>query len=193
MTPIEIRHHLRNWVYDKFELSDNDILIDELGFVNKHPTSTIDNTYRADLVLANGRLVGFEIKSKKDTLKRWEQQKNAYTNVFDEVWLCVHNKHLQQAMDVTQKHIGIILTDDYGGLAVVRVAKEKHGLNNIYDMSGLLWREEIDELLKIHNIIVKSRTTKKEVREMLAEHLSLEQVRDFVLQKIKLRKANLGN
>lgn len=193
LSPIDIRCHLRTWVEDKFQLTNHDILINELGFFNKNPNSMIDNNYRADLALANGRLVGFEIKSEKDTLKRWEIQKVAYSNVFDEVWLCVHSKHLEKALAMTEQHIGILLIDNYGSLAVVRQATKNHGFNNIYDLSGLLWREEIDELTKSYKIKVKSRTTKKEVREMLAEHLSLEQVRDFVLQKIKLRKANLDN
>ena len=51
------------------------------AFWNKDPESTVDCSFRADLALANGRLVGFEIKSQKDSLKRWTSQMMAYNNV----------------------------------------------------------------------------------------------------------------
>lgn len=189
LSPIEIRELLKVWVNDKFELKANDILIDELGFFNKDKGSTVDNSYRADLVLANGRLVGFEIKSEKDTLKRWEVQKTAYTNVFDEVWLCTHSKHLERALQITPNHIGVILVDNFRSLAVVRNSKNNHGMNNVYDLTGLLWRNEINELASLYNIKIKSRATKREARDILAERLSLEEVRDFTLHKIKIRKS----
>lgn len=193
LSPIVLRNGLKDWVQKFFETTNCDIFINELGFYNKNPNSSVDTSYRADLALANGRLVGFEIKSEKDTLKRWESQKWAYTNVFDEVWLCVHAKHIQEALINTPKHIGIILADNFGNFTIVRKAVSNHGLNNIYDLSGLLWREELNELLKKYSIHVKSRTTKREVREILENYLSLYEVRDFTLQKIKMRKVNLDN
>lgn len=193
LSPIVLRNSLKDWVQKLFETTNYDIFINELGFYNKNPNSSVDTSYRADLALANGRLVGFEIKSEKDTLKRWESQKWAYTNVFDEVWLCIHAKHIQEALTNTPKHIGIILADNFGNFTIVRKAVSNHGLNNIYDLSGLLWREELDELLKKHSIYVKSRTTKREVREILENYLSLYEVRDFTLQKIKMRKVNLDS
>lgn len=189
LNPIEIRETLRGWVDRIFSLSESDILINELGFYNRDKNSSIDRSYRADLVLANGRLVGFEIKSEKDSLKRWEVQKVAYTNVFDEVWLCTHGKHLEKALSSTPKHIGIILVDNTKSIAIVREAKKNHGLNNVYDLTGLLWREEIDELFKIYNIPIKKRATKKEAREILANVLSLREARQFTLNKLKLRKS----
>lgn len=188
LSPIDIRLALRSWVEERFKINQNDLLIDELGFSNKDPNSTVDSSFRADLTLANGRLVGFEIKSEKDSLKRWRSQMNAYLNVFDEVWLCVHGKHLESALNITPKNIGIIVVDNFESLALVRVAKNQ-SLNNAYDLSGLLWREELNDLAKMHGIQVKSRTTKNEVREILAENLDIEIIRTFVLKQLKIRKS----
>ena len=187
--PIEIREILKIWIEKMFDLSKGDILINELGFYNKSVSSTIDKSFRADLALANGRLVGFEIKSEKDSLKRWDAQKVAYTNVFDEVWLCTHVKHMNTALENTPKHIGLILCDNFNSMTVYRKAVRCHGMNNIYDLAGLLWRTEIDELAELHKIKMKSRTTKREAREILAEQLVLEDVRHFVLHKLKIRKS----
>jgi hypothetical protein len=188
LKPNEIRSVLRNWVTDKFQLKHDDILIDELGFSNKDPNSTVDSSFRADLALANGRLVGFEIKSEKDSLKRWTAQMQAYSNVFDEVWLCTHNKHLLNAIKITPQHIGIMVIDDFKSIAVVR-GSSKHPLNNVYDLTGLLWREEINQLLKNHNLKISTRATKNEVRLFISQSLTLNEVRPFVLQQLKYRKS----
>lgn len=187
LSPVDIRVALRYWVESRFEISQNDLLIDELGFSNKDPNSSVDSTFRADLALANGRLVGFEIKSEKDTLKRWTSQMKAYLNVFDEVWLCVHGKHLESALTITPKHIGIIVVDNFESLTLVRIANN-HSINNAYDLSGLLWKDELIDLAKQHEVKIKSRTTKNEMREILADSLDIKLIRSFVLQQLKIRK-----
>ncbi|MDC5295211.1 sce7726 family protein [Acinetobacter baumannii] len=187
--PNDIRTALRNWVYKKFELKQNDILINELGFWNKDPESTVDCSFRADLALANGRLVGFEIKSQKDSLKRWTSQMMAYNNVFDEIWLCSHGKHLHRALDITDKHIGVLAVDDSGSITVVRYATENTKLN-FYDLSGLLWKEELLAFAALNNIIeVKSRMTKNEIRDILSKYSSVNKLKPYLLQKLKERKS----
>ena len=129
------------------------------------------------------------IKSEKDNLKRWITQMDAYLNVFDEVWLCVHGKHLESALTITPKTIGIIVVDNYESLALVRSAK-KQSSNNAYDLSGLLWRDELNDLASQHKIQIRSRTTKNEVREILAKNLDIEIIREFVLKQLKIRKSH---
>ncbi|WP_180003588.1 MULTISPECIES: sce7726 family protein [Acinetobacter] len=187
--PDDIRTALRSWVHNKFELKQNDILINELGFWNKDPESTVDCSFRADLALANGRLVGFEIKSQKDTLKRWTSQMTAYSNVFEEIWLCSHGKHLHRALEITDKHIGVLAVDDSGSITVVRYAAENTKLN-FYDLSGLLWKDELLTFASLNNIKeIKSRMTKNEIREVLSAHSSLNELKPYVLQKLKERKS----
>lgn len=187
--PDDIRIALRGWVHDKFELKQNDILINELGFWNKDPESTVDFSFRADLALANGRLVGFEIKSQRDSLKRWMSQMTAYSNVFDEIWLCSHGKHLYRALEITDKHIGVLAVDDSGSITVVRYAAENTKLN-FYDLSGLLWKDELLAFASLNNILeIKSRMTKNEIRNILSMHSSLGELKPYVLQKLKERKS----
>lgn len=187
--PDDIRVALRDWIHHRFELKQNDILIDELGFWNKDPESTVDCSFRADLALANGRLVGFEIKSQKDNLKRWLSQMAAYTNVFDEIWLCSHGKHLHRALDITEKHVGILVVDDSGSITVVRYATE-NTKSNFYDLSGLLWKDELLDFASLNKIIgIKSRMTKNEIRDLLSKESSLIQLKPYVLTKLKERKS----
>lgn len=192
LSALDIRDSLTSWETHNRLLSDTDFFINELGFYNKIPDETMDIAYRADLVLASDKLIGFEIKSEKDTLKRWESQKLAYTNVFDEVWLCTHSKHLKKAMATTPDHIGVLVVDDCNSLELVRKAVVGHGLNNTYDLSSMLWREELNELAQLHNIKWKSRTNKKQVREILAAELTLNIVMDFLIEKLSIRKNALA-
>ncbi|MCC4261113.1 sce7726 family protein [Pseudomonas aestusnigri] len=187
LSPVDIRLNLREWVECRMGLSPTDVLIDELGFVNRAKDKAPDYTYRADLALANGRLVGFEIKSGADTLKRWPDQSQAYLRVFDEVWLCTHGKHLEKAMAITPKQAGVMLVDDYGSLAVVREAKRSNSVD-AYDLSGLLWKEELIELCDINQIETKSRETKADLRLKVSSILGLDSIRQHVLEKLKIRK-----
>lgn len=187
--PLEIRSHLRGWVERNLGVGANDALIDELGFVNKPASGSVDNSYRADLALANGRLVGFEIKSGADNLKRWADQCQAYHRVFDEVWLCTHGKHLEKALPATPKETGILLVDDFGGLAVLRMAKRSKSIDP-YDLTGLLWREDLERLCMENGLKVKARDTKRDVRALISRELDLSMIRDRVLQQLKQRRLN---
>lgn len=190
LSPNNIREKLHQWVNESFSLSEHDILINELGFYNKDPLSTVDNAFRADLVLATNRLVGFEIKSEKDTLKRWTAQMLAYSNVFDEVWLCVHSKHIEKSIQVTPKHIGILMIDSFGSIAIVR-SSTQHKKNNIYDLSSMLWKDELIELACKYNLNAKSKMTKRQIRALLSERLTMNQVCDFTIGRLKVRKTLL--
>lgn len=192
LSPIDIRDNLRVWREKRQPLEGDDIFINELGFYNKLEDCTVDMAYRADLVLASSRLIGFEIKSEKDNLKRWDSQKIAYTNVFDEVWLCTHCKHLDKAMLSTPDHIGVIAVNRSNELEIVREAVTDHGMNNIYDLSSMLWKDELIELAVRHNIKWKSRITKREARHILMNELTIQQVTVFVIEKLQFRK-NIAN
>ncbi len=191
LTPMEIRGKLREWVSANLSCSPDDVLIDELGFVNLRPGRSIDNAFRADLALANGRLVGFEIKSGSDSLKRWPSQCEAYFRVFDEVWLCTHGRHLEKALTMTPKNAGVLLVDDLGGLAILRSAK-KNDSASAYDVTGLLWRDELDEMCLMSGIKCLSRDTKADVRVKVAQSISLSEIRAFTLKKLKARKSGLN-
>jgi hypothetical protein len=189
LTPSDIRRNLRDWVAQHLSHDSSDVMIDELGFVNKQSGRSVDMTFRADLALANGRLVGFEIKSGADTLKRWPSQCEAYFKVFDEVWLCTHGRHLESALAITPKGTGILLVDDLGGVAMLREAK-KNVISNAYDLTGLLWREELDFLCGINNVQVRKKETKADVRAKVSENIPIDTIKCFVLERLKIRKAS---
>jgi hypothetical protein len=178
MKPQIIREKLRQWVEATGEHREGDVFIDELCI--------IDKTNRADLVHANGRLCGFEIKSEADTLKRWPDQRTAYKLIFDEVWICCHRKHAPHILLDEEDDSGIIIIDDYGSLAVLRPAKHNRHTNG-YHLTGLLWRGELDSLCRQHNLPVIRSEKIKDARQRVATSLPLEVVRNAVLAVLKDR------
>ncbi|WP_176517964.1 sce7726 family protein [Pseudomonas faucium] len=178
LNPDEIRPLLKQWVTKVMSHEPGDVFIEELCF--------IDKARRADLVHANGRLTAFEIKSHADTLLRWAGQQDAYLACFDEVWLCCHSRHLVKALEVSAANVGILVVDDFSGMAMVRKAKANRKQEKFH-LTGFLWRDELDRLARAHGVQVKSRDLIKTVRQAVSDALSLEQIREFVLSILKRR------
>lgn len=176
--PNEIRNNLKKWVSLNKEHDANDVLIDELCIVDK--------SCRVDLVHANGKLTGFEVKSEADSLSRWPHQMDAYLRIFDEVWICCHRKHALRAIAESNDVVGVIIVDEYDSMAILKPAKTNKNING-YDLTGLLWRKELDELCIKNSIKISSRELIKEVRHRVSEAVPLDIIRKFVLEVIKLR------
>lgn len=178
LTPVQILDRLSSWLSTQQLCGPNDVLIPELCFA--------DRTRRADLVLANGRLVGFEIKSKADTLKRWQEQMQDYLHIFDEVWLCGHGQHILRAMPVCDPRVGFIVVDDFGGLAVLRPPRKNTEIDS-YKLTSFLWREEIDTLMRTHQLPVIRKERIGAARRRLAQCLPLAMIQQWVLICLKQR------
>lgn len=175
-----IRTLLRQWVLSHRPERPGDVLLDELCF--------LERKNRADLVHANGILTAFEIKSGADSLVRWPNQMKAYLQVFDEVWLCFHARHIRKAMETSAPSVGLLLVDDLGGLAMIRAAKKNKEVNAFF-LSGLLWRAEVDELFLDLGLTVSRREKIKEARARLAQEAPLEAIQAKVLGCLKKRYA----
>jgi hypothetical protein len=180
LNPDEIRPLLKQWVTKVMPHESDDVFIEELCFVDK--------TRRADLVHANGKLSAFEIKSQADTLIRWAGQQEAYLACFDEVWLCCHSRHLVKALEISASNVGILVFDDFSGMAMVRKAKSNKRQEKFH-LTGFLWREDLDKLARDHGITVRSKDLIKTVRRLVSDALPLEVIRAFVLSVLKRRYA----
>ncbi|MCM5510789.1 sce7726 family protein [Vibrio sp. SCSIO 43169] len=89
-----------DWLFRKGLLGNDAVLINELpvdGF-----------SRRADLVVANGKLHAFEIKSDADSLVRLQGQINTYLSFFDKVTLVCSRKFSDRAMELLPKEVEIL-------------------------------------------------------------------------------------
>ncbi|WP_250492562.1 sce7726 family protein [Caballeronia sp. GAWG1-1] len=181
-TPQTIRSLLRDWIIRTKEHKVSDVFINELCIVDK--------TCRVDLVHANGRFIGFEVKSEADTLKRWPQQMDAYLRIFDEVWLCCHRKHALRGAETSDPAVGIIIIDELSSLAILRPAQYNKKVNPLA-LAGLLWRKELDQLCSLYGMPVIRRQLIQDVRYLVADKVPVDALKAFVLQRVKERYSML--
>lgn len=77
---------------------------------------------RADLVMANGKLSVFEIKSPRDSLDRLDGQVESYCKFFEQVTVVCAPKHLAGVMARAPETVGVWTINDDGS-QIVRKAK----------------------------------------------------------------------
>lgn len=127
---------------------------------------------RADVVVVNGLLHGYEIKSDRDTLSRLPEQMGAYNAVFDQVTLIVGKQHLYEAINLVPDWWGILIAKVEPDASVVfnriREPKENFAQCNL-SIARLLWR---DEALRILEEACEADGLRSKPRELMYKKLS---------------------
>lgn len=179
-----IRQSFHNSVLLPAHTDNNSCVVDELVLKN--------GLVRADIVVLNGCLIGYEIKSEKDTLLRLPSQVTVYNEVFNKAYLIVTEKHLSKATEQIPNWWGIYLVKESKNLKAmfkrVRAAKfNKH--QNAYTILQLLWKAEA---LEFANSLLpeqlSQRTTKREIYEAICQNCPLDIVSQTVTKYLKQRK-----
>ncbi|ELI5735544.1 sce7726 family protein [Vibrio fluvialis] len=89
-----------DWLFQKELLGEDAVLINEL------PVDGFNR--RADLVVANGKLHAFEIKSDADSLVRLQGQIDTYLRFFDKVTLVCSKKFTAKAIEILPSEVEIL-------------------------------------------------------------------------------------
>lgn len=143
MRDIDVRKALSKNVACEYS-GDSDVrVIHELGV--RHGTA------RIDLAVINGKMIGYEIKSDSDTLKRLPCQIEYYNQVFDKVTLVVGCKHHEEAVKILPEWWGVCvaITNDDGNVVLEKVKPATQNiLQNPTAIAELLWKEEVVSHLK---------------------------------------------
>lgn len=147
-------------------------------FLSELPVANFSR--RIDLVMANGKLSGFEIKSEQDTLKRLEGQLEVYTQYFEDVVVVCATKHLQGVMDIAPENVGVW---EFNGKKFIihrkplmNKALESEKFLSFLNVIGL------KELLRENNVKVSGLKS-----ELISRALKLERItiRSFILDYLK--------
>ena len=134
---------------------------------------------RIDLVMANGQLSGFEIKSERDSLIRLEGQLETYLKYFENVTVVCATKHLENVMQMVDSSIGVW---EFDGKYLI-----EHQKANYQSLSKLNWLSFLNvaglkQLLRYHQCKVSGL---KEDLIKRALSLSEKQIRTFLLAYLK--------
>lgn len=139
---------------------------------------------RADVVVANGRLSAFEIKSSADRLSRLEGQIQSYKQNFEEITIVCSVKHLDGVRRLATPGVGILTVSHDGQIAQVRRAR--YGKITKAAWLQYLPVAELRKLLRSHG----GRTPAVADRRCLLEacfRLRAHDIREYALAYIKLR------
>ena len=138
---------------------------------------------RADLVMANGKLSVFEIKSERDNLDRLKGQISSYKNFFEEVTVVCAPRHQVNVQAIVSDNIGVWLVGNNGHLSVLRKAKSAP-LPSIENWLSFLPVDELKKLLRNNELRASGNRT---VLVEAASLLAVKSVRAYVLGFLKRR------
>lgn len=178
-----IREALRKTLAAAFGDDPDTLILEELGL--RHGAT------RVDVVVVNGCLHGFEVKSDLDSLKRLPRQVKMYSEILDYVTLVVGQRHADKASPTIPNWWGIQVADhDQDGkvrLQEVRQPTENPKPDKLA-IAKLLWRDEavsfLEEIGAADGIRSKPRRV---VYARLAEVIPIDALRFRVRQQLKSR------
>ena len=184
MNDLEIRTSFHVAMLRRYHSSKNALVLDELGLMH--------GSCRADIAVINGRLLGFEIKSNDDSLRRLQGQIDAYNSVFDTVTIIVGTRHRRAVTKTVPPWWGIVVaTESVKGKARFRIQRKAKPNPSIspFSVAQLLWRDEIVELLRQFGAPSSVlRFPRNILYRLLAWHLPVDELRRVVCRQLKSRK-----
>ena len=131
---------------------------------------------RADAVMiTDEELVGFELKSDKDSLARLHRQVLDYDKYYDRNYIVVGRHYAAKIDNEIPKHWGIIEvydigTDDRVEIKVKEIRKAvSHDKNNLNRQLEFLWREELIDIIRHYKLGGVSGKNKVKLRKMLRD------------------------
>lgn len=159
------------------------LILDELGLC--------EGDARVDVAVVNGSLVGYEIKSERDTLVRLERQREAYDRVFDRVTLIVSPKHAEKVACLVPSWWGItraVLRDRETVLEEYRPAELNRDVDSLA-VAQLLWRDETLALLASRGLDRGLRSKpRRALWQALVAALAPDELADEVRRQLRIRR-----
>lgn len=149
---------------------------------------------RIDVAVIDEELVGYEIKSDKDTFVRFSNQIHAYNRVFDRINLVCGPALAELASSVVPSWWGIIIAtrdvDDKVRLATHREACA-NAKQNAFSLASLLWKEEAMAALVSLETSTKApkRASAHVLWDCMAKSLPVDAIRAVVAESLLKRRS----
>lgn len=166
---------------DANECTDT-IVIDELGLKN--------GIVRADIAVFNGKMIGYEIKTDRDTLKRLPAQVMAYNEVFDKAFIITTRKWLEPVKEIIPSWWGIYEIIDAGDSYSFKCLRNgtRNKNQSPFTIAQLLWKAEaLDLAATLLQTNLKPSFTKKKIYQAICERCTQKQLSKKVLRYLKQR------
>lgn len=184
MNDVQIRQNFHRKRLRQQHAQKDTLVIDELGLNH--------GRCRADIAVVNGYLVGYEIKSNNDSLRRLERQVASYSAVFDKAYIIAGDRHINSVRDQIPEWWGIIACARGPRGAVNFDMTRKAQVNKSIDpisVAQLLWRNEAAEVLMQKEMSPRSlRQPRAVLYKYLVDTLNTCELRKTVREYLKKRR-----
>lgn len=147
-------------------------------------------TRRVDLVVANGRLSAYEIKSAADSLDRLPGQLEDLSRSFEKVTVVCSVKHLGKVREILGRgRVGLMIINPDGIMRVVRQSRQAR-------VPKKAWLEHLNvqqlaRLLRAHRVPSFKAGMDRETMLHLSMKLQHKVIRSFVLSELKVHAARV--
>lgn len=173
---------MREALFSYFEEKEN-----KIRFIEEHNMGKS----RADVIMiCENEIVGFELKSDKDSLVRLKRQIPDYDRFYDRNYIVVGEHYADKISEHLPQHWGIIrVSEDNGNIIAVEIRKafknEKHVIKN---QMLFLWREELVRIIKRNKLGGVSARNKKKLCDMIYNGLDVDTVRREMIYELMERE-----
>ena len=116
-------------------------------------------TNKADCVILNGKSTCYEIKTDYDSLVRLDDQLDAYTQVFDDVYVVCSQKHVKSVLEKTNSSIGVIFLSEKMTFQEIRKAHRNEIKNKKLLLQSLRKNEYVELIQKLTGQILEAPNT----------------------------------
>lgn len=184
MSDSQIRFAFHKSILRKAHLSVDTVILNELGLKNGES--------RADIAVLNGKMIGYEIKTEKDSLTRLASQVNSYSQIFDRAIVILAEKHLKKAKAIIPEWWGIYLIKPSNIENHIFKYERKAKMNpsqDSFSIAQLLWKEEALEVANtIFNCNLRSNTDRQEIYKMISSKCAPKKLSKIVMGYLKKRE-----
>lgn len=178
----DIRNAVRSRAVKYLERSEHIRLVEELELGNCDA--------RIDMAFFGNELLGIEIKSPRDTLKRLPDQASHYSKVFDRVILVADQKFLDSSLDIIPSWWGVVTVLPRASGISFRVNRRPLINPNVEEswVLKLLWKGELVRFLEDEKgLPVQQRDVKQKLRSRILDIANKDEVKKFSLEAFKTR------
>jgi hypothetical protein len=180
----DIRRALRSRLLVKHANEPDTVFIEELGVCR--------GQVRIDLAVVNGLFHGYEIKSDRDSLRRFDGQVELYSKVLDRATIVVGNSHLTETLNIVPRWWGVLLIDS--GRKGPRFRTVRRGQNNPRKdpraLVELLWLDDAIALLALRDAARGVRgKPRRVVWDRVCEHFKVQEIAATVRARLKAKAA----
>lgn len=183
MRDIDIRAELKSTILRDYFSDNKSKVVDELELCY--------GDSRIDVAVINGALLGFEIKSERDNLRRLPSQVESYLRVLDFLTIITCKNHINGVLDLVPDQCGLIVAEPGNNKEDINFSIIREPLKNELvekaSLVQLLWRDELLALIGQRRERGYLSKPKRALWDIACALYSMQELSEYVRNALKVR------